>query len=83
MQKSSIKNFNELATTENRELALIIAESGLAAINTEEIILNSIKLQDNILNVAGESFILSKFKKLKLLVSVKHLPMRQLHWKKF
>jgi len=66
MEKSRIKNFNELATTENRKLALAIAESGLAAINTEEVILNSIKLRKNILNVAGKSFDLANYKKIKV-----------------
>ncbi|MCX6752137.1 MAG: DUF4147 domain-containing protein [Candidatus Nomurabacteria bacterium] len=61
-----IKNFDKLATTENRKLALSIAEAGLVAINTENVIINSVKLQDNILSVLGESFDLSKFKKIKV-----------------
>lgn len=62
----SIKNFDELAITENRKLALEISESGLEAINTENVILNSLKLENNILKVLGESFDLSKFKKIKV-----------------
>lgn len=61
-----IKNFTELATTENRKLALEIAESGLEAINTENVILNSLKLENNVLKVLEESFDLAKFKKIKV-----------------
>ena len=61
-----IKNFNDLTTTDNRRLVLTIAEAGLDAINTEEVIFNSIKLQGNILNILGENFDLSKYKKIKV-----------------
>jgi len=61
-----IKNFNDLAITENRKLALEIAESGLDAINTEKVILNSIKLKNDILSILGENFDLSKFKRIKV-----------------
>ncbi|MBI2627410.1 DUF4147 domain-containing protein [Candidatus Nomurabacteria bacterium] len=66
MQKNWIKNFDELATTSNRKLALTIAEAGLAAINTEIVVSNFIKLQNNVLSVAEKSFDLSKFKKIKV-----------------
>ena len=66
MQKSYIKNWNALATTSNRKLALTIAEAGLDAINTETAISRSVKLQDNILSVMGKSFDLSKFEKIKV-----------------
>ena len=66
MQKSWINNFKELATTENRKLALSIAEAGLESINTEVVISDSVKLQNNILSVMGKSFDLSKFKKIKV-----------------
>ena len=66
MQENLVKNFNELATNSNRKLALQIMESGLNAINTESVILNSVKLENNILSVGGESFILSKFKNIKV-----------------
>lgn len=61
-----IKNFEELSTTENRKLALQIAESGLDAISAEKVISNSVKLESNVLRVIGESFDLSKFKKIKV-----------------
>jgi len=62
-----IKNFDSLATTENRKLALAVAEVGLGAINTEDVILNSIKLEDNVLSIMGEVFDLSKFKNIKVI----------------
>ena len=65
--KHWIKNFEELAVTENRKLALEIAEAGLNAIGTEGVILNSIKLENNILSVMEENFDLSKFKKIKVI----------------
>lgn len=61
-----IKNFDQLSTTENRELALQIAESGFGAISAEKVVSNSVKLEGNVLKVAGESFDLSKFKKIKV-----------------
>lgn len=61
-----IKNFDELATTRNRKLALSIIEAGLESIDTEEIINSSIKLQNDTLTVLGESFDLSKFKQIKV-----------------
>lgn len=61
-----IKNFDELATTENRKNALKIVEAGLDAINTEEVIKNKIKLENDILSINGENFDLNKFKKIKV-----------------
>ena len=61
-----IKNFSELATTPNRELALKIIEAGLSAIDTENVISNSIKLENNILSIQDKSFDLNKFKKIKV-----------------
>ena len=46
MGKHWIKNFAELATTPNRKLALEIAEAGLTAIGTTDVILNKVKLED-------------------------------------
>lgn len=66
MQKSLIKNFEELATSPNRKMALEIMEAGLSAINTENVVLNSIKLENDVLNICGESFALSKFKNIKV-----------------
>ena len=66
MQKRWIKNFDELATTENRKLALQVAEAGLDAIGTEGVVLNSLKLENNILNIKEQKFDLSKFKRIKV-----------------
>jgi len=67
MLKSFIKNFDLLAISENRRLALGIMESGLKAIDTEEVILKSVLLEGNILSIQGESFDLSLFEKIKVI----------------
>ncbi|MFZ3011894.1 MAG: DUF4147 domain-containing protein [Minisyncoccia bacterium] len=66
MRKSLIKNFDELATTSNRETALQIMEAGVRAINTEEVISKSISLEGDILDIQGEVFDLSLFEKIKV-----------------
>jgi len=64
--ENRIKNFDQLAITENRRLALSVAEAGLAALDTEKVILDSVRLVDNHLSVLGENFDLSKFKNIKV-----------------
>jgi len=66
MIENRIKNFNDLAITDNRKLALEIAEVGYDSIDTQKVILNSVKLEDNILKINNESFDLSKFKRIKV-----------------
>ncbi|MFA6076851.1 MAG: DUF4147 domain-containing protein [Candidatus Paceibacterota bacterium] len=66
MQKKWIKNFDELAISENRKLALEIVEAGIDAINTEKVIGDLVKLENNILSISGKSFDLAKFKKIKV-----------------
>ena len=66
MDENWIKNFDALATTNKRKLALEIAEAGLDAINTEKVVSNSIKLENNILSVNGEDFDLTNFKRIKV-----------------
>ncbi|MBP6866553.1 MAG: DUF4147 domain-containing protein [Candidatus Pacebacteria bacterium] len=61
-----IKNFDELATTDNRRTALEIIEAGLEAINTERAVANAVKLENNILSISGESFDLSLYKRIKV-----------------
>ncbi|MFH1200728.1 MAG: DUF4147 domain-containing protein [bacterium] len=73
--KNWIKNFDELATTPNRKMALEIVEAGLDAINTEEVIKNKIKLEDNILFINDESFDLNKFKNIKVVGFGKAAPL--------
>lgn len=66
MTKHLIKNFDTLATTEHRRQVLAIAEAGLHAINTYDVVLNAIKLEDNILKIQDQIFPLNKFKKIKI-----------------
>lgn len=66
MQENLIKNFNELAITLNRKLALSIIEAGLTAINTEMVTSSLVTLKGDILSIQGENFNLSKFKKIKV-----------------
>ncbi len=61
-----IKNFNELANTPNRKIALEIVEAGLSAINTTQVINSSISIAENILFIKGEEFNLAKFEKIKV-----------------
>ena len=66
MDENQIKNFTELATTPNRKMALQIMEAGLKSIDTENVVFNSVKLENNILSVAGKNFNLNNFKKIKV-----------------
>jgi len=66
MENHGIKNFEELATTENRKIALEIIEAGLVAINTEKDIESSVSVVGNILLVKGKPFNLTKYKKIKV-----------------
>ncbi len=66
MEKSRIKNWEELATNNNRKIALEVALSGLASIDTEEVISRSVNLTENILSVMGQTFDLSKFRRVKV-----------------
>ena len=67
MVKHSIKNFEELSTTENRKMALEIIEAGLEAINTQNVISSNIVLKENILSVQGKNFDLNKYKRIKVI----------------
>ena len=66
MKKQWIKNFDDLATTEDRKIILNIANAGYDAINTEMVMLNSVKLNNDILSILGQDFDLSKYKKIKV-----------------
>ena len=66
MNKGLIKNFDELATTLNRKIALEIMEAGFDAINTKEVINSSVSLVGNILFIKGKEFNLTEFKKIKI-----------------
>ena len=66
MNEGLIKNFAELATSENRKMALEIAEAGLSAINTEKAVRSAVSLTGDTLSISGEEFNLAKFKKIKV-----------------
>lgn len=66
MEKHSIKNFDELAITENRKMALQVIEAGIDAIDTKKAINNFVKLSGNFLHINLEKFDLSKFKNIKV-----------------
>lgn len=66
MKKRWVKNYDEIATTEDRKTILSIAEAGLDAINTEMVIKNSIKINGDILTIQDQDFDLSKFSKIKV-----------------
>ena len=67
MSERFIKNFDELATTPNRKIALEIMEAGYTAISTEKVMDASIYLVGNILSIKGKEFDLSKFKNIKVI----------------
>jgi len=64
--ETRIKNFEELATTENRRAALLIAEAALQALDTQKVVERSVSFQGDILKVQGENFDLAKFKNIKV-----------------
>lgn len=64
--ENRIKNFEELATTENRRSALLVAEAALESLHTEKVMERSLSLAGNILTIQGENFDLSKFKGIKV-----------------
>jgi glycerate-2-kinase len=66
MAENRIKNFEELATTENRRSALLVAEAALESLDTVKVMERSVSLRGDVLNVQGENFDLSKFKNIKV-----------------
>ncbi|PIR68571.1 hypothetical protein COU49_00215 [Candidatus Nomurabacteria bacterium CG10_big_fil_rev_8_21_14_0_10_35_16] len=67
MNEGLIKNFDELAIDENRKLILQVVEAGLVAINTRNVVLNSISLQDSLLGIQNQTFNLNEFKNIKII----------------
>lgn len=61
MEKSWIKNKNQLSQTKNREAVLDIIEAGFNAIDTESVINDSIVLTEKILKIKNQVFDLSKY----------------------
>ncbi len=66
MDQELIKNFDQIATTPNRKMALEIVESGLLAINTDKVIESSVSLIGNNLFIKGKGFNLAKYKRIKI-----------------
>lgn len=66
MDQKHIKNFDKLATTENRRLVLEIAETGFEALDTENAILRSVKLDGNTLSIMEKNFDLTNIKNIKV-----------------
>lgn len=64
MNGQIISNQSSLSTTDERKIALTIAEAGLQAINTKKVIEESIKFNNNILQIKDQIFEISKFKKI-------------------
>lgn len=61
-----IKNWNELSTTDNRKSAMMIVEAGLDAIDTKQVIRDSLRIEENKLFVQDKIFDLSEFKRIKV-----------------
>lgn len=59
-----IKNTPQLARTQERKDALSIAEAGLEAISTEEVIKSTLILTDHTLTIQGKTYDLSKYKRI-------------------
>jgi glycerate 2-kinase len=66
MSDNIVKNFESIATTPNRKIALEIMEAGLLAINTEKVINSSVSLVNDILFIKGKPFNLTKYKNIKV-----------------
>ena len=61
---NKIQNFDELATSEARKIALRIAEAGLQAIDTHVVLKNLVDMSDNTLTIGKEKFSLENTKKI-------------------
>ncbi len=59
-----IRNLDQLAITELRRSALLLAEAGLEAIDTEKIIKNNVRLKNGTVEVGGQSFSLKNIGKI-------------------
>src|SRR3989338_1257921 len=59
-----IKNFKSLANSRERKLALLIAEAGLQAIKTDNVIRKNVKLSYNTLKINGKNYNLNKYKRI-------------------
>lgn len=67
MDNHLIKNFDSLASTKSRKAALTIAEAGLLAIDTEQVINQAVSLEEGVLKIKDQAFDLSQYKKIYVL----------------
>lgn len=61
---AKVKNFDELALSDSRKLALTLVEAGLAAINTEAAIKSAVRIEGGTLHVKDEAFPLTAIDRL-------------------
>jgi len=66
MDNRRIKNWDELATSENRKSALAVMEAAFQSIDTRKTIKDSIKLDGETLRVCDKTFDLAKFNTIKV-----------------
>ncbi|MEK7465698.1 MAG: DUF4147 domain-containing protein [Patescibacteria group bacterium] len=59
-----IKNFDTLAKTDMRRAALEIVESGLQAVDTDAVIRKNIRLEDDVLSIAGQTYLLKNIRRV-------------------
>ncbi len=62
-----IKNYSSLNTSPQRQIVLDLIETGLNAIQPQNIINKEVNLENNILNINGQTFDLSNFENIYLL----------------
>lgn len=62
-----IKNFDTLAGTESRRLALEIIEAGLDAINTDKVVKDAVKISNGTLQIGNVTEDLAKFKRIRVI----------------
>lgn len=67
MPHSWITNRNQIATTPERELVLTVAEAGLDAIDTAQVVHNSLKLNGTQLSIKNQNFDLSQYQRVLVL----------------
>lgn len=61
------KNYDQLATSQNRKDALAIAGAALDAIDTETVVFDNVKIEGDILHVKDRQFDLRPFKNIKVI----------------
>lgn len=64
MADHQIENFDQLASNGARKVALIVAEAGLQAINTQKVIKEHLSFTSNLLQIKDQMFELGQFKKI-------------------